>query len=244
MFGRVYATSDRLPSLQECGRARLYDDAPGVRTSTELRRLNTLVLGLFRDLLGALSTPAVTGAPPPHCALISRIEDVFINMHHLLNTLRPVQAARDLRMLVERQTQGRLAATRALLDSANAADDAIASASDALIQGKPAELRDRDVQEQKLHTASEARAVAVINEQLKLAKEFQVGSKNISSKSGPIVSWYHPQLKTPSAVVIDVPQPPPTPTRAASTAAVPKFDTLFDDATLDHVQRIVNDQAL
>lgn len=105
MFGRVYTTEDELPSLTDSGRACLYDpDAP---PCAELRRLNRALLALFSHLVRALCAPQPTDQAP----LIQRIEDTFVNMQHLINIMRPIQAAMDLKTLLDRQSAARATMT-------------------------------------------------------------------------------------------------------------------------------------
>jgi hypothetical protein len=121
MFGRTYSTSDRLPSLPESGRACLYDETRPV--SEELRRLNRTLLTLFSSLVATLST---AGGEPGD--IVGRIEDVFINMHHLLNVMRPAQAIRDIRRLLHHQAESRRRVARDLNLAMNRAEKAIADA--------------------------------------------------------------------------------------------------------------------
>lgn len=121
MFGRVYSTTDRLPTLTEAGRVCLYDDA--LPPTQELRRLNSRLLALFYSLLATLATPAA-----PHAPVVARIEDVLINMHHLLNTLRPAQAAVDLASILREQEKTRKATTVQLTEASQQAMNEIANA--------------------------------------------------------------------------------------------------------------------
>jgi MED7 protein len=118
MFGRVYATTDRLPTLSEANRVCLYDEA--LPPTAELRRLNARLLGLFYALLATLATPSA-----PHAPVVARIEDVLINMHHLLNTLRPAQAAADLRGILAEQEAKRRKAAAALAEASKLAEEEI-----------------------------------------------------------------------------------------------------------------------
>jgi MED7 protein len=125
MFGRTYSTTDRLPSLPESGRPCLYDETKPV--SEELRRLNHALLSLFSSLVATLSTP---GGEPGD--IVGRIEDIFINLHHLLNIMRPAQAVQDIRRLLSRQAESRRKAAQKLNEAITAADDLIANAAVAL----------------------------------------------------------------------------------------------------------------
>lgn len=155
MFGRVYAVSDRLPSLQEAGRVCLYD--PSAPPPAELRRLSKILIALFSALVSNLSGHATDPA-----RLVARIEDVFVNMQHLLNTLRPGQACHDIRELLERQREQRSAASQALEDAHAVAMRSIQNASESLSSVCP-----------MTRSAAEERAVAEIAAQ----REGQQGSQ-------------------------------------------------------------------
>jgi mediator of RNA polymerase II transcription subunit 7 len=237
MFGRMYATTDRLPSLQECGRVRLYDDSPNVRASSELRRLNKLLLSLFRTLLVTLSTPTPAsphGSPPQHAVLVANIENVFINMHHLLNTLRPAQAVRDLRLLLEHQTEGRRAAARKLKEAMHVADDAIVDATAALGKGLSS-------QGQKSRNAKEVRAVEIIQGYLDSPREDEGSMQGVQERDDVLPQWYKPQ-KLPASPNFGIPRPP-TPV-AAATAKLEKLASSSDNVTLANIEQIIADQNL
>lgn len=121
MFGRVYSTTDRLPTLTEAGRVCLYDET--LPPTDELLRLNSRLLSLFYSLLATLATPAA-----PHAPVVARIEDVMINMHHLLNTLRPAQAAVDLTSILCEQEEKRAATAAELAEASKQAENEIATA--------------------------------------------------------------------------------------------------------------------
>ncbi|PXF41730.1 Mediator of RNA polymerase II transcription subunit 7 [Gracilariopsis chorda] len=133
MFGRVYTTDDVLPTLEHAGRKRLYD--PAGSPCSELRTLNNSLLELFLNLVDQLCDPLTHESPSdPHKQIIDRIEDTFINMQHLINTMRPAQAAMDLKALLDNQTASRKQITDNLKDSVKTAWDLIADAADKLSQ--------------------------------------------------------------------------------------------------------------
>lgn len=150
MFGRTYSTADRMPSLQESGRVCLYDESAPV--CDELQRLNRMLMKLFHALLMTLCTPNSS-----HENVIARIEDVFINMQHLLNTLRPAQAVKDLVTLLDRQTKTREETTKALRDAVTCAEKAIAEAATAVQPQKEesTSTKDGDVQQETLSLIDE-----------------------------------------------------------------------------------------
>jgi hypothetical protein len=167
MFGRTYSTSDRQPSLPESGRACLYDETMPV--SEELRRLNRILLTLFSSLVVSLSTAAGESGD-----IVGRIEDVFLNMRHLLNLMRPAQATRDIRRLLNRQAASRRRVVRALSQATERAEDAIADAA--------ADLRDSVPEPDVL--AAEGYALLIVNRQM--AKSLSEVRVRKSDKLG----WY------------------------------------------------------
>lgn len=120
MFGRTYLTSDPAPDLSASSRPTLYSptDAP----TASLRTLNAALISLFAALLGALASAAA------HAPLVARLEDALINMHHILNTLRPAQAARDLRVLLAAQAAARAEMSTSLASAVATATADIAAA--------------------------------------------------------------------------------------------------------------------
>lgn len=133
MFGRVYTTDDALPTLEQAGRKRLYD--PTSAPCHELRKMNKNLLQLFLNLLDQLCDPLTQDSPSdPHKQIIDQIEDTFINMQHLINTMRPAQAAMDLKALLDKQTASRKQMTEKLKDSVKTAWDLIADAADKVSQ--------------------------------------------------------------------------------------------------------------
>lgn len=133
MFGRVYSTEDRLPSLEEAGRKRLYDAA--APPCAELRRMNKELLTLFMQLVKDLCQPLPPDAPEqPHLALVQEIEDTFVNMQHLINVMRPAQAAMDLKTILDRQTVARKEMTEKLNESVKRSWELIGDAAEKLTE--------------------------------------------------------------------------------------------------------------
>ena len=109
MFGRVYSVHDEPPSLSAAGRTQLY--SPSTPPCTALRQLNARLLSLFTTLLRTLvDSTSASEASSDVAALTAAVEETFINMHHVINTLRPAQARRDIAALLHRQTAARIAA--------------------------------------------------------------------------------------------------------------------------------------
>eukprot|EP00177_Eucheuma_denticulatum_P005206 GFKZ01009485.1.p1 GENE.GFKZ01009485.1~~GFKZ01009485.1.p1 ORF type:complete len:237 (+),score=38.21 GFKZ01009485.1:151-861(+) len=131
MFGCDYTTEDTLPSIEDAGRKRLYN--PTAPPCQELRRMNKELLDLFMQLVKALCHPLPPDAPPDaHQDMVRAIEDTFINMQHLINVMRPAQAAMDLKTMLDRQTSTRKEMTEKLKDSVKRAWDLIGEAAEKL----------------------------------------------------------------------------------------------------------------
>lgn len=128
MFGAEYTTQDAPPSLEDAGRRRLYDASKPA--TEELGRLNAQLLDLFMRLVQSLCrAPVEQGADD---TLVSHIEDVFVNMQYLINLMRPTQAAMDLKMLLDRQTESRKQMTLKLRESVTKSWDLVSEAAGAL----------------------------------------------------------------------------------------------------------------
>lgn len=95
--------------------------------------MNKSLLDLFMKLVNALCDPL----PPetsvqPHQQIVQDIEDTFVNMQHLINVMRPAQAAMDLKTILDRQTMTRKEMTEKLKDSVRKAWDLIGDAAEKL----------------------------------------------------------------------------------------------------------------
>lgn len=116
-----------MPSLEESGRKRLYD--PAAPPCAELRRLNKELLKLFIQLVEDLCEPLPPDAPEqPHISHVQAIEDTMVNMQHLINLMRPAQAALDLKTILNRQTTARREMTEKLKESVKKSWDLIGEA--------------------------------------------------------------------------------------------------------------------
>lgn len=227
MFGRVYTTTDKLPTLQESGRPILYSDEES--PTSELLRLNNRLLSLFHILLATLSS-----AGAPHENVVARIEDVLINMQHLLNTLRPAQAARDLRALLDSQAATRLKTAAALREAAALAEAGIGDLAEVLsasAAGGNVESGDDNVE------ASVRAAVAVIQEHLERDRvRVETGGVGATKKR----EWYVGPEKTPETpdgLVKDTKD-------NDGSSAKRKNDVLFSTDILAEVERIKTDATL
>lgn len=144
MFGRLYTTEDVLPSLEEAGRKRVYD--PSANPCTELHRMNKELLQLFMKLMdGLCSALSPEENEHPHQQLIQEIEDTFVNMQHVINVMRPTQAAMDLKVLLDKQTSVRKETTEKLNESVEKAWASIRDASEKL--SEPAQELSKEAQD-------------------------------------------------------------------------------------------------
>lgn len=224
MFGRVYTTTDKLPTLQESGRPILYsEDEP---PTAELLRLNDRLLSLFHILLVTLSS-----AGAPHENVVARIEDVLINMQHLLNTLRPAQAARDLRCLLDSQAAARLDTARTLGDTAKTAEESVGEVSEMLAKSAAGAQK-----EDEAAAANVRAALAVAEAHLKRDKErAENGPGGVARKR----VWY----SDPEAVVVKAPGVDAGDEAGNSEADVAKRRNraLFSADLIAAVDRVKND---
>lgn len=93
-FGAIWNVSERLPSLADSGIEQLYTSGCEHSASTlvpELKRLLYDGLRTFLELLQRLAE-----SPEEFPEKVERLRTLFINMHHLLNTYRPVQSKESL----------------------------------------------------------------------------------------------------------------------------------------------------
>lgn len=101
-FGSLWAVENALPSLQESGITQLYPDGTerdARQLAAELQKLLQSVLVQFLGLVQTLHSDA-TQFP-------ARVEDLrttLVNMHHLINTYRPLQNKESLAQAMEAQT--------------------------------------------------------------------------------------------------------------------------------------------
>eukprot|EP00188_Purpureofilum_apyrenoidigerum_P004379 Plantae.Rhodophyta-Purpureofilum_apyrenoidigerum.ctg4927.p1 GENE.Plantae.Rhodophyta-Purpureofilum_apyrenoidigerum.ctg4927~~Plantae.Rhodophyta-Purpureofilum_apyrenoidigerum.ctg4927.p1 ORF type:complete len:232 (-),score=60.91 Plantae.Rhodophyta-Purpureofilum_apyrenoidigerum.ctg4927:1163-1858(-) len=123
MFGTTYSMEERLPSLEEAGRKVLYD--PQKKRTEELKRLNKLLLHTFLGLVQSLCSEP---DPDAYREKVEEVEEILLNMHHLINTLRPDQAHQNIMRLLEKLAKLRREATatlrQALEDSQKVLDNA------------------------------------------------------------------------------------------------------------------------
>ncbi len=101
LFGQVYSVHDTAPSLTAHGRPVLYSSDETAQVA--LRRLNRRLLSLFVACVRSLSDVDSNDTNE----LVTGIEHVLVNMHHIVNLLRPTYARADVLAILKRQTETR-----------------------------------------------------------------------------------------------------------------------------------------
>ena len=104
MFGKPFNVDEQIVRpLETQGIRRLYP--LNCDHKRELKKLNHSILANFLDLLDILIK-----SPDSHKRVekIEDLEQLFINMHHLINEFRPHQARETLRVMLEEQKKKRL----------------------------------------------------------------------------------------------------------------------------------------
>jgi len=122
LFGETYSVAAVTPTLAESKRPVLYNEngAP----AKELRKLNRRLLELFVSLTRRIGDLE----PAESQAIVQAIEDVMINMQHIINVLRPTRARQDIRDLLERQTALRKKQTKDLQEASQQVRSNVAKA--------------------------------------------------------------------------------------------------------------------
>jgi len=91
--------------LEHQGITRLYTAHGRFDRIKELKKLNHSIVVNFLELLDILIK---SPSSPKREEKLEDLNLLFINMHHLINELRPHQARETLRVMMERQKQQRL----------------------------------------------------------------------------------------------------------------------------------------
>ncbi|GMR52489.1 hypothetical protein PMAYCL1PPCAC_22684 [Pristionchus mayeri] len=101
VFGEEYHLNDEvIRPLAETGIRQLYVNKK--EWKAEMKKLNSSALAAFADLVSIL-----IDCPdrPERVDKLNDIRDIFINMHHLINEFRPIQARDTLRMMQQKQLE-------------------------------------------------------------------------------------------------------------------------------------------
>ncbi|KPV71948.1 uncharacterized protein RHOBADRAFT_331, partial [Rhodotorula graminis WP1] len=116
VFGETWPIDEKLPTLQDMGHTRFTWPTPRTDRKTSLQSLLRTLLISYTQLLDALLTPPPSLAhPQPPRSDIERLTEhmqlVAVNMHYLVNELRPVQARETLKAMMRAQIDLRRAKT-------------------------------------------------------------------------------------------------------------------------------------
>ncbi|CAF0968616.1 unnamed protein product [Didymodactylos carnosus] len=122
---------DPIPTLESQNIQRVYtkpDDYKG-----ELKKLCFSILTNYLDLLHIVSKSSnVQAKDAPELSLreqkLAEIDLLFVNIHHLINELRPHQARETLRVILEEQKQQRVKTSEKLYSFLNRIVDVLNSA--------------------------------------------------------------------------------------------------------------------
>ncbi|SGY20167.1 BQ5605_C017g08505 [Microbotryum silenes-dioicae] len=134
VFGQVWPVNDQLPSLREMGVEELWDPNQTDRKQS-LQTLLQALLVTYHQLVTSLLAPPrsikddTKGLPSDPERFVERIRLIGINLHHLINELRPVQAKESLKAMMRTQIEQRKARTNAIQQKCQEMNQALASLS-------------------------------------------------------------------------------------------------------------------
>jgi mediator of RNA polymerase II transcription subunit 7 len=103
MFGSIFQQPDTIPALSSLSQTQLYPDETLLPNSDpsikqELTKLNHTLLITFARLVKTMAV-----APLESEVKIEEIRVLLVNIHHLINTLRPIQARQGLESMMKEQ---------------------------------------------------------------------------------------------------------------------------------------------
>ena len=156
VFGdKLDVRGEATPALEALGRPKLYDDGPGVDYRVEVKKLNQMLVASYRSLLGHLgeqSSAGLAGGAASSAASsfvssagaggaggaggegtttqerVAHIEDIFVNIHYILNQQRPHLALLAIKERLESQVESRELATAAIRAATAKAKQVLAEA--------------------------------------------------------------------------------------------------------------------
>jgi len=112
VFGEVWPVEDRIRTLESMNIQQLFPSDPRLDRSEALKSLLNTVLHSYLDLIGlvlrgppSIRTAEDGGGPSAIQQNLDHIRTVCINMHQLLNELRPAQARETLKLLMRSQIE-------------------------------------------------------------------------------------------------------------------------------------------
>ncbi|GAA6055266.1 hypothetical protein JCM3770_001516 [Rhodotorula araucariae] len=117
VFGETWPIDEKLPTLEEMGVAEMFDRDADRKAS--LQSLLRALIVTYTRLLDALLTPPPSLVhPQPARSAPERLTEhmrlIAVNMHYLVNELRPVQARETLKAMMRAQIDLRRAKTAAI----------------------------------------------------------------------------------------------------------------------------------
>ncbi|GAA6039364.1 hypothetical protein JCM8097_002817 [Rhodosporidiobolus ruineniae] len=124
VFGETWPIDEKVPTLEEMGVKEMFER--GVDRKLSLQTLLRTLLLTYTQLLDALLTPPPSLAHPRPPGptdperLTEHLRLIAINMHYLVNELRPVQARETLKNMMRAQIELRKAKTAAIRQKCDA----------------------------------------------------------------------------------------------------------------------------
>lgn len=100
-FGSIWNVEEQLPSLSVSGITQLYPEGSEKSTTQLISELRKLLHSALLAYLGLVQT--LVADPTKFGPAVERLQTLFINMHHLLNTYRPLQSQESLVLKMEDQ---------------------------------------------------------------------------------------------------------------------------------------------
>lgn len=100
-YGSIWSVTEQLPSLADSGITQLYPEGSEKSTATLTAELKKLLYSALVGYVGLVQT--LSADPTKFGFSVERLQIIFINMHHLLNTYRPLQSQETLVLKMEDQ---------------------------------------------------------------------------------------------------------------------------------------------
>lgn len=100
-YGSIWSVQEQLPTLADSGITQLYPEGSEKSTATLTAELKKLLYSALVGYVGLVQT--LSADPTKFGYSVERLQIIFINMHHLLNTYRPLQSQETLVLKMEDQ---------------------------------------------------------------------------------------------------------------------------------------------